>query len=212
MGKDAIVSVLAKFVHPSEHIRRVHPNATATLRIENLRVVRLDRKKVRRKDQAVVVFVSDAYAVESGDVPELYAIPRYCNIVTEGPREDFFVQADPEENPGPTDEETPTEIPAEAVHSSRRSVTDDDVAQLRGAVEIDDDNEPVPENVPDNSTAPTTSILAPQFGHSEGLRAVRTRKLELTFRMFAQRVSSSLNCFSPRSTSRLYCWWKLTRK
>jgi hypothetical protein len=41
--------------------------------------------------------VSDAYAVESGDVPERYAIPRYCNIITEGPREDFFVQADPEE-------------------------------------------------------------------------------------------------------------------
>jgi hypothetical protein len=45
-------------------------------------------------------------------------------------------------------------------------VTADDVAQLRGAVEIGNGNEPVPENVPDNSTAPATSILAPQFGHS----------------------------------------------
>jgi hypothetical protein len=36
MGKDAIVSVLAKFIHPSEHIRWVHNNAAATLRIEKI--------------------------------------------------------------------------------------------------------------------------------------------------------------------------------
>ena len=69
MGKDAIIWVLAKFIHPSEHIRRVHNNAAATLRIENLKVLRLDRKKIRRKDRDVVVFVSDAYAVESVKSP-----------------------------------------------------------------------------------------------------------------------------------------------
>jgi hypothetical protein len=45
-----------------------------------------------------------------------------------------------------------------------RSATNEDVVQLRGVVEVDDDNEPVPENVPDGNA--TNSILDAVFGHS----------------------------------------------
>jgi hypothetical protein len=61
LGRDAVVSVLAKYIHPSEHIRRVHPNAVANLRIENLTVLRKDRRRINRKEQDVIVFVSEAY-------------------------------------------------------------------------------------------------------------------------------------------------------
>ena len=37
-----------------------------------------------------IIFLSDAYSAESGEVPELYSALRYVTITTEGPREHFF--------------------------------------------------------------------------------------------------------------------------
>jgi hypothetical protein len=163
LGKDAVVSVLAKYIHPSEHIRRVHRNAVATLRIENLTVLRQDKRRINRKEKDVVVFVSEAYRTSVTEVPELYAVVRYVSVITEGPREHFFDQTT-EAGAAGAEGENPNPMPDEVIRISRRSITDEDMIELRGVVQVDDDNEPVPENVPDGN--PTNSILAAEFGHS----------------------------------------------
>jgi hypothetical protein len=67
-------------------------NAESNLRIENLTVLRLDKRKINRKELDVVVFVSDTYRTSVTEVPELYAVGRYISGKSEGPRDFFFDQ------------------------------------------------------------------------------------------------------------------------
>jgi hypothetical protein len=108
----------------------------------------------------VVVFVSEAYRTSVTEVPELYAVVRYVSVITEGPREYFFEQTTEAGAEG----ENPNPMPDEVIRISRRSIPNEDMIELRGVVQVDDDNEPVPENVPDRNT--TDSIMAAEFGHS----------------------------------------------
>ena len=45
IGKDAKVSVLAKYVYPSKLINQVLPNAESNYRLQNFIIVRLEVKK-----------------------------------------------------------------------------------------------------------------------------------------------------------------------
>ena len=46
MGKDAKVSVLTKYLHPSRLINQVLPNAESNLRLQNCIIVRLEVTKL----------------------------------------------------------------------------------------------------------------------------------------------------------------------
>ena len=51
LGIDAVISCLAKFVHPSEHIRNTFPNGTQhNLRLEGCKVRHLEMKRVSKRD------------------------------------------------------------------------------------------------------------------------------------------------------------------
>ena len=138
MGKDAIVSILAKFIHPSEHIRRAYTNLENNQRVENLQVVRRGIAKISRKDKAAIFFVSDAFKTSDGELIELYAVPRYVVIKEEGPEYLFF------ENPtqNVVAQEGPMEMPFQVGVISRRQVLESDVAELRGLLDMDDDAMP----------------------------------------------------------------------
>jgi hypothetical protein len=85
-GVGANCTVLTKFIHPSEHIRKKHANLDKghqTLVI----IASEETCKVRRKEQKCYTFRSDDYPNTI-----LYAVKRYVNVVTEGPPETFFNQ------------------------------------------------------------------------------------------------------------------------
>ena len=72
MGKGALVSCLAKFLHPSKEIEKAFVNRRDNLRLNQLYVLREDIKTVRQKETNCVVLRSDN--VMNGDVHiELYA-------------------------------------------------------------------------------------------------------------------------------------------
>lgn len=164
MGEGAVVSVLAKFIHPSEHIRRVLPNVAKNHRVNNLVVKGVGKKVIRRKEQEVVIFVSDEFKTDDGTIPEMYAVQRYCQIVREGPADKYF-------SPGATEHlvqrgEVQIELPEEVQQATQQQILNaDDISRIRGMVTIDDDNMPAPENIPDE-TIQSTGVLSNEWGHS----------------------------------------------
>jgi hypothetical protein len=139
-------------------------NAESNLRIENLTVLRLDKRKINRKELDVVVFVSDTYRTSVTEVPELYAVGRYISGKSEGPRDFFFDQ----ETAAGAEGQNPNPMPDEVNRISRRSITDEDIFELRGVAEVDDDNEIVLKTFLPLSLIPTVIHLVTEmhFGKS----------------------------------------------
>jgi Transposase IS4 len=109
-------------------------------------VRRLEMKTIRRKEQTCLVVQCDE--VMDGDSHiEIYASTRYFKIHMEGPQEGFFVA---EQFTGEVVEDEIQELPVEVtdMFAIGRAIDADDIEALRGAIPIDDDNEPAPENIP----------------------------------------------------------------
>ena len=154
LGKDAVVSCLSKFLHPSQLIRDAYPNRQKGHRIEGLIVRRQEVKKINRREQLAIILVHDEFK-NNDDYVELHTVPRYCKVTTEGPSDLFFTAA--EERQEETKEET-EEFPPEVVNQiveGRVSNTTD----LEHHFDIDDDNAPAPENIP-NTANPTPTIFS----------------------------------------------------
>ena len=189
-GKGAVLSVLARFIHPSEHIRRCFPNYEYHLRLENLTALRQEERTVRQKKQLCVVFVTDEVTDDNGAPIELYCVRCYAKVAKEGPPEDFFQRKrqrvakeketteneeipdnDNGEEESPADaEEMPPNI---AVIDARNRILPEDISDVRNVgIWVDDDNDPLPENVPelvmDGDEQETPKVLEEEFGH-EGI-------------------------------------------
>jgi hypothetical protein len=149
-GVGAIGSVLLKYVKPSARVRELCPNLENGARIENCVVLRKEMKKITRKEQEAVIFCCEALF---GEV-ELYTVVRWFVVTQEGPINGLFVQA-PATSPqgAPEEEEIPTEA-QEAITRAQNSgaLDDEDISAIRQVIETDDDNLPVPENVPTGNT------------------------------------------------------------
>jgi len=85
LGRHAKISVMARFVHPSAHIRTKFPNLDKNQRLDNCAVLRQEEKFVSRKRQLCIIFSSPDFPDE-----ELHADQRYCKVTQEGPRDLFF--------------------------------------------------------------------------------------------------------------------------
>ena len=98
-----------------------------------------------------------------GDYIELHALKRYWKVSEEGDTDLLF------DNPGDNveSEETPPVTLPEAVDEALngQSVENNTIEALRDIVDIDDDNEPALENVP-QPTDNATRILSMEWGHS----------------------------------------------
>lgn len=158
MGKDAKVSVLSKYLHPSRLITQLLPNVETNHRLENCVVIRLEVKKIRKKDQLAIVLKHDDFKTNDGAFEELHTVSRWCNITEEGPSDLFFDNSD-SSNVGASNASgndaagtVESEVPAVAEKINNRGLQDGDVVNLQGLVEIDDDNAPAPENIPDTSS------------------------------------------------------------
>ena len=84
MGKDAVVSILTKYLHPSKYIRDKWPNAAANHRLSGLVVLRTEPKIVSRRQQLTVVVRSEEFK-NGDDYIELHAVPRWFIVDEEGP-------------------------------------------------------------------------------------------------------------------------------
>ena len=150
-GKDAVALILMKFIHPSTLVGARFPNAQSTTRLDDCRLVRLQEKIINRKPQIAVVFRHVEFR------EEMYVAQRYATVTAEGPEHLLFER--PNERPsndnheavkeGNGDGQEDVEIPA-VVLQPNFQVDDPNLlhAVLTGIIEINDDNKPVPENIP----------------------------------------------------------------
>jgi len=89
LGKDAVVSVLLKYVHPSEHIRNKYNNLLPNQALQNCTVLRQEVKRISGRNQLAIVVRHPEFM--DGDSPiELYASKRWFRIQEEGPADFFF--------------------------------------------------------------------------------------------------------------------------
>lgn len=173
MGQDATISIMLRFIHPSVIIRQKYPNHNPTKRLDNTKVLRLEEKKVSRKQQKCVVFTSTDFVYHDGSLIELHAVIKNCKVIAEGPTDKFFNRQGVDEERTEDAEEGPPMPPDVLNADVRRTVTDEDVNNIRGVVTIEDDNDPLPENIP-LPNEQTNSVLSDQWGHS----GVCYRKME----------------------------------
>ena len=147
LGVGAKVICLSKFVHPSQHIRDKYPNPVSGHRLEGCVVVRQELKKVSRHDQLCVIVHHNEFKTADSTIVELHAVKRYWKVVEEGDSDFFFDDpvAEEEREEEPDSVALPDVIDQAIKGQSTKSNT---IEALCGVVDIDDDNEPSPENAP----------------------------------------------------------------
>jgi hypothetical protein len=145
LGIGATVSALARYLHPSRIIREKYgENVLDTLRIDGLLVINKEEKRIQNRKVVCVVCRHDDFPMEEINIAETIV-----KLVTPGNPSHYFIQEE-------TRQTAPTTHPeAEFVAEERPSdvnqsnVPTDDIARLRDeGFEVDDDNEPAPENIP----------------------------------------------------------------
>ena len=84
-GKDHRASVLMRMLHPSKLIRDKFPNASSNDRLDNLKILRRDVKKINRVNHLAIVMIHEDFPEE-----ELYCTERFIRIIEEGDSDYFF--------------------------------------------------------------------------------------------------------------------------
>lgn len=147
-GIGAECDVLLKYAHPILTIKDKYPNPVNAQRLQKCLLIRQEEKTVNRKMQQCYVFRHDEFPDK-----ELHCVARWCKISKEGPEEKFF---------SPPQDKQASETVAEATNEDVSEVTGrlfgtravaEDIANIRRqGLDVDDDNEPAPENIPDANT------------------------------------------------------------
>ena len=98
-----------------------------------------------------------------GENIKLYASQHFCVLKSKGDPDYYFTIALAARNVDAEEEEiVPGEIQGIIEHGI---VEPDDIEIARNLVEIDDDNEPAPENMPQTGGGDPTSVFAGEWGH-----------------------------------------------
>ena len=119
-----------------------YPNVVARERLGDLIVIRCEVKKVNQQDKQCIIFRHNDF-----DNQEIYCAERYARVLTEGSEVDFFTGV-------PVGVEVTEEVKEgeeEEIAVPWLANTDlaENIARLRAeGYDVDDDNEPAPENVP----------------------------------------------------------------
>jgi hypothetical protein len=166
-GVGAQCSALKRYLHSRPIIDAKYPNATTTERLESLLAIRREKKTVNNRSQWVIIFRHDEF-----DNVEIYCVEKYCKVIQEGPPEAYFQYEAPVQEAGPGVETVEEhQVPTPALTNDRS----EDIATMRAMnFDIDDDNEPAPENIPapDDQPAATTGMYSEWKG-SAGVCARR---------------------------------------
>ena len=164
-GVGASVKVLLKFLHPSELVRNKYPNLQSGQQLEGCTTIHQEVKRINRHDQlSLVVTHNDLHDYE-GNLHELHAVKRYFTVEEEGDPDLFFDASALGQEPEGQQVPLPPVIDTDdngVNHGGANKL----IAALTGVVEIDDDNEPAPENIPVPESATTSPIRHSSWGHS----------------------------------------------
>jgi Transposase IS4 len=178
LGKGAVVSCKARFLHPSAEIRSRFPNMNDNKRLENLIVLRKDVRVLNNKPFECIFLQSDEVMNDDNHIELYVKSSKLVSVEVEGSSEFFFVEGcqqgqqqeiENEANPSFTEDIFNTINHRNSFPTA--TLYDEELANmLEGDVDIDNDNDPAPENDPDNIEA--TNQLTPDvviqrgWGHS----------------------------------------------
>jgi hypothetical protein len=141
LGIDASGLVLLKYVHPSQYVRDRYPNMLPQQKLENCIVTGKEPRRIRGNMQDAVIFRHDDFPDK-----ELYCVIRWFKVTEEGPADKVFAAE------GVAVVETVLEDDTidETIQRMANLNVTPDTAEFRstGAIDIDDDNAPAPENIP----------------------------------------------------------------
>ena len=107
-----------------------------------------------KQDRPVIIIHHESLKSTDGEDEKVYALPRWFEIVGEGPSEQLLAESSSTEvvntiNNG--DINTEQEVEAHSIVNminKRGRIIHSDLADLNGQVDIGDDNTPAPENIP----------------------------------------------------------------
>ena len=161
IGVRAKTSCLSKFMHPSEHIRNKFPNPVGGHHLEGCVVVQQEVKCVTKRDRLCVVVWHDDFKADNEHI-ELHAVKQYFRVMEVCDPELFF---DDPGTVGGEEDAAPIPLP-EAVDDAINGASEEvnTIEALQGVVDIDDNNEPAPENVP-ATTDTSNRLLSTEWGH-----------------------------------------------
>ena len=165
-GIGAVVSVLTKFVHPSQLIRDKFPNLPNGHRLSGCITLRQEVKRINQKEKLSLIVKHDDFKNDDEEYQELHACKRHFQIQEEGDPEFFF---DIPQQVTPTTEDQSPDMPVAidaVLEGEHVGGVDGLIAALQGVVDIDDDNDPAPENVPVPGDQAVQSVLETEWGHS----------------------------------------------
>ena len=176
LGIGAKVSILVSRLHPKNLISRAYANYTKTDKAEGLVVVLEGPKLIHQEEKVVIVFLNPPKG-ELREEFECWAIHHFAHISEEGDEQGFFnasndvgdinsggvdgSQQNPNTTPNTThnnteEAQTNESVPVEITqllesNASNSSTLDSDDADLVWQMlpgMVDDDNQPLPENIP----------------------------------------------------------------
>ena len=185
LGISANESILVSRLHPKNLISKAYANYTKTDKAEGLVVVSEGSKSIRREEKVVIVLRHPPKGDLMEEV-ECWAIHGFTHVTEEENEEDVFTsssdggsnnsggvgvaQLNPnitqnptQHNPedAPTNETVPTEV-VQLFESNSSTLDSDNANVVRKILPgmVDDDNQPLPENIP---TPAEEAQDAPQF-------------------------------------------------
>jgi len=160
LGSGAICRVQSKFLHPRKLVAEHFMNISSKDDIGNLIALKVEERKINYKTRNCIIFRHETVAENN----EFYACIPYTHVVTPGSSEHFFNKETYNNNAslvtGEVDEDgvvnligacneegNGVELPESAHH--HRSSNKEDISFFRNlGLDVDDDNDPLPENVP----------------------------------------------------------------
>ena len=163
-GVGTTASCLSRFIHPSAPIREQYPNTHQKERLTNLFITGRQVRLICRGSKG-----TEAYLLHHNDFEnvDLYAASQNVTITAEGPSESLFeapIRVNDDKNAAAEREREENSEERKLLPlsvSAGRNMTRDDFLELRNArFTVDDNNEPVPENIPVATTVDAVADTA----------------------------------------------------
>jgi len=162
IGNGALAECLARYIHPSQPIRAKYINDYDTARIGGLTLVGKDEMTIKKRKVQCALMIHPDFPNET-----LYAAVKKVKVTAEGPPQDFWDAAPPEvqEEKEPENQDEAGENPRQAEIAAAGLEAPYAVGALREeGIEVDDDNEPAPENIPNENEAASDGIFSNEWG------------------------------------------------
>lgn len=147
-------------MHPRKEITQKYPNPENGHTMDDLVVVKYEKRIVSRKEQMCIFFRHDDFPNQ-----EIYCTRRWVKVIAEGHKEHFF---DLDGDLVHDVENSGTPVDGVEVPESVRGRAEDIQAVRALGLDVDDDNDPAPENVPRGVRSEDDPYVA-HFGQWHGI-------------------------------------------